>query len=250
MHWLFRHLLDCVYPPRCQVCKQFSEEAFCAACREQIIPIKPPICRSCGLPLDPQATGPELCYECRKTASPITWARAAGIYEGTLQQAILNFKFAGRRVLAKPLAELLAATYGDGLCPKESFDFVSPVPLHSERLKERGFNQSELLAEYFCQAVGKVITKDLLQRVRPTLPQVLLPRQERAKNVRGAFAANREIVTGKSILLIDDISTTGATLKECAKILQKAGAEKVCVLTLARPRPPWQVADRGFSSKL
>jgi|WetSurMetagenome_2_1015567.scaffolds.fasta_scaffold103968_2 ComF family protein len=240
MYWFFRHLLDCLYPPRCQVCKQFAEEAFCAACREQVVRIKPPICRNCGLPLDPQATGPELCPDCREAPSPITWARAAGIYQGTLQQAILNFKFSGRRVLAKPLAGLLAETYGDGLCPKETFDAVGPVPLHPQRRKERGYNQSELLAEYFCRATGLELAKDLLQRVRPTLPQVMLPRPERAKNVRGAFAVrDKSAVTGKAILLIDDIATTGATIEECARVLTKAGAEKVCLLTVARPRPPW-----------
>jgi ComF family protein len=154
----------------------------------------------------------------------------------------LNFKFAGRRVLAEPLAELLAETYRDGLCPEENFDLVSPVPLHPQRQKERGFNQSELLAEDFCQTTGLALAKDLLQRVRPTIPQVMLPRQERTKNVRGAFAVSDKVgVNGKDILLIDDIATTGATLKECAKILHKAGAEKVCVLTLARPRPPWMI---------
>jgi ComF family protein len=241
MHWFIHHLLDCFYPPRCQVCKQFSEEPFCISCREQVVRIKPPICQSCGLALDPQATGPELCYDCRKTPSPITWARAAGIYEGTLKEAILNFKFSGRRTLAQPLAGLLAETYGNGMCPKEEFNLVSPVPLHPQRQNERGFNQSESLAEYFCQATGLALIKDLLQRVRPTIPQVMLPRQERAKNVRGAFAVSGEVeVSGKDILLIDDIATTGATLKECARILHKAGAEKVCVLTVARPRPPWQ----------
>jgi len=168
-----------------------------------------------------------------------------------LQQAILNFKFAGRRVLAAPLAGLLAETYGNGLCPKEDFDLISPVPLHPQRQKERGFNQSELLAEYFCQTIGLALAKDLLQRVRPTIPQVMLPRPQRAKNVRGAFAVSDDLpIAGKNILLIDDIATTGATLKECARILQKAGAEKICVLTLARPRPNWMMSEREFPDDL
>ncbi len=231
-----RGLLDLFYPPRCQVCRRFAQEPLCPDCRAQIAFINPPVCRRCGIPLDPQAQGPEECLDCRKAQrQPITWARSMGLYEGSLRRAILAFKFLGRRALALPLADMLAS---EGL--DEAFDLACPVPLHPQRQRERGFNQSELLARYFCEKTGVSLRDGLLQRIRPTIPQVVLPAEHRAKNVRGAFSVSPQAnIQGARILLIDDLYTTGSTLKECARVLQKGGAAAVCVLTLARPRPSW-----------
>ena len=242
----FRSLLDLLYPPRCQVCHRFSPEPFCPECRNSVVLVQPPFCRSCGAPFDPLAKGPQECADCRTLRrSPIAWARAAGIYQGSLQRAILELKFAGRRSLARPLAALLAELAQSDRCESRAFDAVCPVPLHPLRRKERGFNQSELIARFFCQQVGLTLDTGLLQRTRPTVPQVMLAPEQRRRNVRGAFALSPQAeVTGKRLLLVDDVFTTGSTLRECAKVLRRAGAAQVCVLTVARPRPAWMLPPK------
>jgi ComF family protein len=237
MHPFWHGILDLLYPPRCQVCRCFNPQPFCTACLESIELIQPPMCRRCGTPFDPQATGPDECSDCRRdVSSPIAWSRSAGLYDGSLRKAILALKFLGRRSLAPALADLLASA----LPHDATIDVVCPVPLHLHRLSERGFNQSELLAQYFCEQASLPHDPHFLYRARPTIPQVALPRQERGRNVRGAFAlSDGKLAKDLHVLLIDDIHTTGSTLRECARILRKAGAAEVYVLTVARPRPAW-----------
>jgi len=218
---------------------------LCPDCRENIVFIERPICIRCGAPLDPGTKGPEECRECReRKRSYVDRFRGAGIYEGVLQKAVLNFKFDGRRSLARPLAELLAGVIESGLTGEAAFDFVCPVPLHPQRLKERGFNQSELLAKYFCEKTGSELRRGILVRTRPTIPQVMLPAGKRRTNVRGAFAlGDGAEVKDARVLLIDDVYTTGATLQECARMLKKGGASAVSVLTVALPKPKWMTAE-------
>ena len=117
---------------------------------------------------------------------------------------------------------------------------VCPVPLHPSRLRERGFNQSELLGEVVAGAIERPI-KLLIERTRPTLPQVDLPAQSRSANVRDAFGPRlQEVIAGQRVLLIDDLFTTGSTMAECARVLRRAEAADVRVLTLARPLPRWR----------
>ena len=172
-------------------------------------------------------------------------ARSSAYYEGPLAGAIRRFKYDGQLVLGKPLGQLMVDALRDGPASDlhaETLDVVCPVPLHESRLRERGFNQSEVLAEAVAGAIGKPL-RPLLERTRPTLPQVDLPAESRGENVRGAFEANlREVIAKQRVLLIDDLFTTGATMTECARVLRRAGAEEVRVFTLARPVPQWRRA--------
>jgi len=148
-------------------------------------------------------------------------------------------------VLGRPLGELMVEALADGpaadLHP-QTVDVVCAVPLHESRLRERGFNQSEALAEAVGGSIGKPL-RPLLARTRPTLPQVDLPAESRPANVRGAFEARlEEVIEGQRVLLIDDLFTTGATLVECARMLRRAGAEEVRIFALARPVPAWRLA--------
>jgi ComF family protein len=146
-------------------------------------------------------------------------------------------------VLGKPLGALMAEALegaGSDLDPA-TVDVVCPVPLHQSRLRDRGFNQSELLAESVAEAIERPL-KHLLDRTRPTLPQVDLPAASRVQNVRDAFAVRlEEVIANQRVLLIDDLSTTGATMLECARALRRAEAEEVRVFTLARPVPRWRL---------
>jgi len=242
MHPLLRGILDLLYPPRCEACGRLREEPICGECLNKIEFIRPPLCETCGEPFDPLAKGAPRCQRCRSGRRPYTIARSAVYYEGPVVQAIFRFKYHGQMVLGRTLGRLMVEALGDGaagLSP-EAAEVVCPVPLHPSRLRERGFNQSELVAEEVAAALGKPL-KALLERTRPTLPQVDLPVESRAANVRDAFAPRlEEVIAGKKVLLVDDLFTTGATLSECARALRRGGAAEVRVFTLARPLPLWR----------
>jgi ComF family protein len=180
------------------------------------------------------ADSDHLCSDCLSAEPYFTRARAICHYEGLMMEAISRFKYGGVTQLAKPLGTFLAE-YQDPELSFSGIDLLIPVPLHPRRLRERGFNQSLLLARFFKKKHSIPLDFTSLQRFRLTQPQTQLSASERRKNVRGAFrVTNAEAVEEKRILLIDDVFTTGATVRECAKVLVEAGAKQVDVLTLAR----------------
>lgn len=160
-------------------------------------------------------------------------ARALGVYEGPLREAIHRWKYEEKSYLTSFFGEKLVEGFRRYWNPN-SFDLLIPVPLHPKRLRERGFNQAFLLVKELNRRTQIPYSKRLLQKRLPTTPQVNLSGGEREKGVRGSFHIQRdEEIKGKSILLVDDVYTTGATVSECSKILLKAGAGRVDVLTLA-----------------
>ena len=242
----WRSALDALFPPRCGGCRRFSEAVFCERCRSQTVELRGPNCQICGLLFDPLARGAAVCARCRAQPPAFERARAAWVFEGAPRALIHRFKYERRFALAARLAPPMARTRG----AREMLEawqpqFLVPVPLHASRLRARGFNQSALLARELSLACG-VPTLELLQRTRPTPPQVGLARKERQHNVRGAFATDAYLwekhrVKGARILLIDDVFTTGATLGECAQTLQKAGAAAIGALTIARQGRPDEI---------
>jgi ComF family protein len=242
MHPLLRGILDLLYPPRCEACGRLRRDPICAECRTQIEMIEPPFCQLCGEPFDPRAQGAPTCERCRGRRLPFRLARSAAYYRRPLAGAIGRFKYDGQIVLARPLGDIMieALSGAAGDIDPPTVDVICPVPLHSSRQRERGFNQSQLLAEEISGVIGKPVST-LLERVRPTAPQVDLPARARAQNVRRAFAAKEDAgIAGRAVLLIDDLFTTGATLTECSRALRTAGAADVRVFTLARPLPRWR----------
>ncbi|HSV73026.1 MAG TPA: ComF family protein [Chthonomonadales bacterium] len=220
-------LLDVAFPPKCHACGRLGPEALCATCRAGFVDIVHPACQRCGLP------GASLCRACRgREAFRFERAIGAGLFEGTLRAAILRLKYDGRRRLAEPLGGYLAEALqraGD-----LGADLVAPVPLHRSRYRQRGFNQSELLARPVAVALGLPLEPGVLRRTRRTRVQALLRASERERNVRGAFAAScPETVSGRRILLVDDVLTTLHTADECARVLIEAGASVVVVAGVA-----------------
>lgn len=162
-----------------------------------------------------------------------------GFYDGSLRELILLFKYSGMKPLGKRLAGLLSRALPND--EAERFDVVVPMPLHWRRRWKRGFNQSEVLARLVAKDCGVPMT-GAVRRVRPTATQAGLSNSKRRKNVAGAFQVTRKsLVTGKRVLLIDDVVTTGATAGACASVLKRAGASSVTLLTLAR-------VDRRFAA--
>lgn len=247
MHPLLRGLLDVLYPPRCEACGQVRAAPICGDCLGAIELIAPPLCQVCGEPFDPLAQAAPRCAQCRGKRRSFSLARSAAYYAGPLAEAIRRFKYDCQMVLWRPLGRLMVEALRDGASDihPDTVDVICPVPLHASRLRERGFNQSELLAEVIGEEFGKPV-KLLLERTRPTLPQVDLPAESRAANVRDAFGPRlQEVIAGERVLLIDDLFTTGATLAECARVLRRAAAADVRVLTLARPAPRWRQVRVG-----
>lgn len=157
------------------------------------------------------------------------YARSYGIYDGALEEAIRLLKYHGVRRLSIPLSELLLELQ------MPEIDVVIPVPLYKKRLKERGFNQSALIARNISKRINKPLLINSLIKIRDTLPQVGLNVNERRRNVKGAFSVrDARGIYKKNILLIDDVLTTGSTVRECSKVLKKAGAENIHVITIAR----------------
>jgi ComF family protein len=229
---LFRFLL----PPQCPCCEKFLEEGqqgFCSRCLSEIHWIEPPFCSICGIPFISEETENHPCGDCITQRKYFTIARAWGAYKGSLQEAIHRWKYEGRTHLTFFFAQWMA----EGLnhyWKADSLDFLIPVPLHTHRLRKRGFNQALLLVKELSRRTGIPYRKSILQKKKPTLPQVNLSGAEREKGLKGAFhVIGEEALKGKSVLLIDDVYTTGATVNECSKVLLRGGAERVDVFTLA-----------------
>ena len=232
-------LLNLIYPPVCLLCgKRPCDEAMCEPCQSDVTPILPPFCDRCGAPIHAEEL---VCAACFKKEPPYEWSQAMGAYTGTLRRAIHRLKYEDRVALAKPLGVMLARSLDKptplfetgGKTP--AFDSVVPVPLHPSRLRERGFNQAERIARVLAQEKGWRLDAQGLQRVRRTTTQTKKNAEERAANVRDAFAARTPLhFDGQAVLLIDDVCTTSATLWHCAAAVKNAGAKRVCVLALAR----------------
>ncbi len=229
---LFQFLL----PRQCPCCEKFLEEdqeGFCSDCLTRIRWIEPPFCSVCGIPFVSREVETHPCGACVTHRRYFTMARALAAFEGSLQQAVHRWKYEGKTHLTPFFAEWIA----EGLnryWKSDSLDLLIPVPLHPSRLRERGFNQALLLVKDLSRRTGIPYRKKILQKKKPTIPQVNLGGAEREKGVRGTFhVADKEELLGTSVLLVDDVYTTGATVNECAKALLGGGAERVDVLTLA-----------------
>jgi ComF family protein len=237
-------LVDWLYPPRCRGCggRIFGRDAecFCAACWQLIRLLAHPLCDICGRPF-PDASGADhVCGGCLSRPPEFTQARAWACYprqetaEHPLRHAIQRFKYGRKVSLGKPLGRVLAQ--GCRLLLAEwKVDVIIPVPLHPKRLRWRGFNQSVLLGRELSRVFDLPLDPFLLERKVETPPQTQLSEEERRGNVRGAFFVNPEkSVENRSVLLLDDVYTSGATVNECSRCLKRAGAKEVYVLTLAR----------------
>ncbi len=231
-------LLDFVYPPVCLVCRAEMETGcLCEVCSRGFKPVLPPFCDRCGVPI---AADQIVCAACVMSAPPFAWTHALGRYDDTLMHAIHRLKYERKTALARPLGLLLASSIGSctRLVSEEypAFDCMVPVPLHPSRLRQRGFNQSELLAKVIAQEHGWQLDTRNLKRVRFTRQQATITAySERLANILGAFQTSEPLAfQGKSVLLIDDVLTTLGTVRECARVLRNAGAKRVCVAALAR----------------
>jgi ComF family protein len=228
-------ILAVVLSPACAACDRLLDQPtrgpVCPDCWASILPLTPPLCDRCGDPLPTwRAISVPLarCPRCRRTSRFVDRARAVGAYDGALRAIVHALKYEGRRSLARPLARLMCIRGADVL---EGAGCVVPVPLHTSRRRQRGFNQARDLARLLRLPVVPAV-----RRIRATATQTDLPAAQRHRNVRDAFAVTRAAapVAGAIVVLVDDVSTTGATLEACARVLKEAGVKEVRALTAAR----------------
>lgn len=236
-------LLDLLFPPRCQICNRLSGRVICEKCLAQVEFIGEHFCAYCGQMLAPTEPAASLCRECRG-GQWHSGARVAGLHVGGLREAVIAYKYRRRTRLVRPLARMLADVIvaedrRRGL-PLLQCAALVPVPLHPRRRAWRGFDQAELLCQHLGALIAMPVWADVLARVRNTTPQVRLSGASRLENVRGAFEARSTWkLRGRSVLLVDDVFTTGATVNECAAVLRAAGAAAVYALTVTRTAPDW-----------
>jgi ComF family protein len=233
-------LVAVLVAPACAACgtplSHPSHGPVCNGCWDAVTSFTPPLCGRCGDPLRSwrvfaaDANGRQVCCRCAERRSPLTRSRAIGAYDGTLRAILHAFKYDGCRSLSSGLGARLRLATADLL---GDADLVVPVPLHRSRRRRRGFNQARELAA----GLG-VPMVDALRRTRATPSQTGLPAAERRENMRNAFALRRWFarpkLEGLRVVLVDDVSTTGATLEACAEIVRAAGAADVSAVTAAR----------------
>jgi ComF family protein len=257
---------EAVYPARCVMCDRLYQARgsaedpsrngtsaspglddgfshfLCDNCMQQLEYRHSPMCTCCGRPFDSENSLDHLCGRCLSDPFEFTMARSAGTYDRALKALICVFKYKRRTELALPLARLLWSTlhrYWDA----GQIDLMIPVPLHRRRLRERGFNQTELMLRHWsglARAGGPSLKEgqlalDVLIRHRHTPSQTGLDKRQRMANMAQAFRLTAaDVVRGHRVLLVDDVFTTGATADACTRVLKRAGASAVDLLTLAR----------------
>ncbi|MEA3432668.1 MAG: ComF family protein [candidate division WOR-3 bacterium] len=229
MH-LLKDLIDLILPPICYICKRrlkSEENIICNDCYSRIRLLSPPYCERCGRPLSTPDI--KVCNTCIIERHPCSYIRGISPYDGIAEHLITLLKYNGKIGTAKILGKLMI----QAILKEEIYrncNVIVPVPLHTTRTRERGYNQAELLGKELSVELNIPLVFDALIRVRATPSQTKLPSEKRATNVKDAFVVNKqriELIKDKTILLVDDVLTTGATLNECARTLLKGDVKEV-----------------------
>lgn len=230
----FNAILDFILPPLCPLCKKriLTQHGLCADCFAKIDFISRPYCEICGKPFEFDIPEENLCGACCRKLPLFAKARASFLYDSFSAKLILPFKHSDHLELTPLLTRLLKHAGTDLF---NETDLIIGVPLHRFRFIKRKYNQADILAKSLAETIRKPYYSSILIRNRSTPSQGHMNATKRKENVSGAFSVkNPHLITDKTVLLIDDVFTTGATLNECTKVLLKHGARKVLVLTLAR----------------
>jgi ComF family protein len=264
---IYHSLTSAFFPNRCLACNRlyhlpfsFSEQnrntlpqdmnaAFtnfiikfvCGSCSPNFSIVESPVCIMCGMMFVSREGGDHLCGKCQKNPKHFATARAAVVYDNLMMNAILQLKYHGRIKLAKPLGSILLFAFLHYFSGQD-LDIIIPVPLYPGKLKQRGFNQVFLMIQDWEKQLPEngyrfpfSIHKKILQKNKNTKAQTGLNKDQRVKNIKNSFhIENQSDISGKNVLLVDDVYTTGSTVNECARMLKKGGARRVDVLTLAR----------------
>jgi len=223
---LVRSVIDWAFPPACAGCGQ-EGEIFCSECLASIIPIKQPTCRYCSLSIAKAG----ICTRCLEVDHPYTEIVSYAVYAGNLRSGIHALKYQNNFWLGDVFSNLLIRLLEDKNWP---IDVVMPIPLSEERLQQRGYNQAALLSSPIAKHFSWKHDQRSLVRVKENHSQVALTREQRFENVKSAFLAEPAKQSNLSVLLVDDVFTTGATITEAAKALTAVGFINIYAITLAK----------------
>ncbi len=230
-------VVELLFPPeeRCPVCSQEDclHHGLGRNCIRKIALITPPVCEKCGRPLRLESIGRKICEQCNETRYYFSKARSVAVYEGALREYLTELKYRYRPDLGEALGVLLVE-WVKNHHEYQKMDLIIPIPIHRQKLMARGYNQAELLANPLQRYLGIPIKNDIILREKITLSQNALHKEQRFINISKAFRVlDAKPLEGAKVLLVDDIFTTGATVSEAARVLIRAGAYEVKVLTLA-----------------
>ncbi len=229
---MLENIKDIIFPPRCAVCDAVippGQKGICSTCRVKLSYISEPRCLKCGKEIEDEAE--EYCDDCSKTKRSYEQGFPLFNYVPPLSDAITRLKYHGRQEYAAVYGREMAAEYGK-IFKRLGVECFVPVPLHSKRLKKRGYNQAALIAAAISKETGIPVNEKLLVRSKNTAPQKELNDTDREKNLLSAFATTDTIIPGVA-MLVDDIYTTGATIEGCTKVLLAAGVNKVYYTSVA-----------------
>lgn len=238
---LGKGLISLFFPANCKIChcslEPLNRSFICEDCWSKVKWLEPPYCSKCSKPFPSSSPLQEashlLCPECGKEKSYFEKIFVPTLYEGVMKEAIHLLKYKRKRRLMVPLEKIMKRYFDHIALPY--LDLVVPIPLHRKRFRERGFNQAELIADIVARYFRLKLVKNNLQRVKATKTQTTLSKKERIKNIKGAFQVkNKGEFQKKSLLLVDDVYTTGTTLKEAARVLKGVEAREIYLFTLAR----------------
>lgn len=234
MTW-FRSFIKIVFPSRCLVCGTYEmndDAVVCGICRKALPILEGQFCRCCGRSFVSNVPFDHLCGDCLQDPPSFTTARSLASYEEPLVTLLRKFKY-NKDTSVLPLIKELSSLFIPFL--PQDVDIILPVPLHKQRLRSRGYNQSLLLARAMFPHHKPIIVPNVLKRVENSVSQAGLNKKERSVNLRNAFDVRLpEYVRNKKVCLVDDVYTTGATLNECSKVLVNTGACEVFGVTVAR----------------
>ena len=227
-----------LFPSFCQVCAALlekpGEKVVCGDCLGKLRRIEGPFCLCCGRFFE-GAGEPHLCAECLRNRPPFTRHRSGARYKGIAKDIILLYKYRGFEVLSRVLADFIIRSLDREDDLWSGVEAFVPVPLHPAKERRRGFNQARLLAGRLARQKNIPLLEGRLVKVRPTPAQTSLEARERKTNLEGAFQIKRSVgLKGKIVLLVDDVYTTGSTIRECSRALRKAGVKEVRAVTIAR----------------
>lgn len=218
---------DFLYPKRCVGCGR-EGEFICSSCQKQLSPVGQSVCYRCGTSL----SSGSVCSGCADWEAKIDGIRSAFRFDGVAREAVHQLKYRNLRAIAPIMARIMLPCFLEYHIPGE---VIIPIPLHSKRLKERGYNQGLLLAKELGKIIGLQVDENSLKKLRHTSPQARTASlEERRSNINDAFSCGTGNLRGIRVILIDDVTTSGATMDACAAALKKAGAASVWGFTFAR----------------
>ncbi len=236
---MLKNLINILYPAQCLICKRTTAPSnldcsVCVNCWNRIEKNRPPCCKICGRHMGAGFASLNVCPKCRRTNYHFDRAFSPCVYQGAMKELIHLFKYKGKIYLGKPLSDILAGFIKARLLPIDMVDTIVPVPLHTRKLREREFNQAQILTKYVAEEFDKKVSFDNLYRIKDNPSQITLTDAQRWENVKGIFGLKEPSeFKNKVILLVDDVFTTGATISEAAYILKNGGANVIFALTLA-----------------